>query len=135
MKRRLLIGYQLLTGASDTGTGLLLIVAPELTLRLMHLHAGAEALPFLSYIGAFVLSVGVACLYGGFLAARRTDRAKLEVVWLLTAITRGVVALFIVMKIAAGTLEAGWAIVAVTDGAFTAIQATGLLKGWLVDAA
>ena len=63
-RRRILIGYQLITGASDTATGALLIFAPALTLRLMHLQAGGDALPFLSYVGVFVLSVGIACLYG-----------------------------------------------------------------------
>ena len=55
MNRPILIGYQLLIGMSDTSTGAMLIVAPELTLRLMHLHVPSDALPFLSFIGAFVI--------------------------------------------------------------------------------
>ena len=64
MNRPILIGYQVLIGLSDTLTGALLIIAPEFALRLMGLHAPADALPFLSFIGAFVLSVGLTCLYG-----------------------------------------------------------------------
>jgi len=57
MKRRqILLLYQLLIGASDTSTGLLLLVAPALTLQLMRLEPADAALPYLSYIGAFVLS-------------------------------------------------------------------------------
>src|ERR1035441_2123281 len=104
VKSRLLLGYQMLTGLSDTGTGLLLIFAPALTLRLLGLHVSFESLPFLSYIGMFVLSVGIACLYGAFLASRVAFAEKLEVVWLLTGITRALVALFVIAKILAGTL-------------------------------
>ena len=70
MSRRLLLGYQLFTGLSDTSTGVLLILDPAWTLRLMRLQVSQDALPFLSYVGAFVLSVGIACLYGAILATR-----------------------------------------------------------------
>jgi hypothetical protein len=131
MKRSLLIAYQLLTGLSDTSTGLLLIAAPAPTLHLMKLHAAADTLPWLSYIGVFVLSVGLACLYGGWLAASNALPDKLEVVWLLTAITRGLVAIFVAVKVTSGALESGWSTVAWTDGAFTLVQCLGLARGWL----
>jgi hypothetical protein len=135
MNRPVLIGYQLLIGLSDTLTGALLMIAPEFTLRLMHLHAPDDALPYLSFIGAFVLSVGLACLYGANVIIRRGSPCKLEVVWLLTAITRASVAIFVITQILANTLEAGWLTVAVTDGACVLIQAIGLRKGWLAHAA
>lgn len=131
MKHSLLLAYQLLTGFSDTATGILLITGPALTLRLMKLHAPIDTLPFLSYIGAFVLSVGVACLYGAWLAFSKAAADKLEVVWLLTAITRGLVAVFVVVKVASGALEPGWASVAATDAVFALIQTYGLIQGWL----
>jgi hypothetical protein len=125
----------LLIGLSDSITGALLIIAPEFTLRLMGLHASGDALPFISFIGAFVLSVGLACLYGAWVVARRKSPFKVEVVWLLTAITRASVAIFIVNQILAHSLEAGWLTVAATDGACVLIQAIGLRKGWLANAA
>ena len=133
MKRRpLLLLYQLLLGASDTSTGLLLLFAPALTLRLMKLQPPpADALPYLSYIGAFVLSTGLACLYGALLATRPHSAPKLEAVWLLTAITRAAVALFVFTSIFNGTLASGWLTVALSDGAFALIQLTGLAQGWL----
>lgn len=132
MKRKLLVAYQLLTGLSDTSTGLLLITAPILTLRLMRLHVPApDALVYLSYIGTFVLSVGVACLYGARLAWGAESLQKLEVVWLLTAITRGVVALFVMVRVFEGSLESGWMTVAFSDGALAVLQAVGLARGWL----
>lgn len=134
MKRPLLLAYQLLIGLSDTFTGALLIVAPELTLRLMRLHAPAVALPYLSFIGAFVLSVGLACLYGAALMVRRSRVCQLETVWLLTAISRGSVAVFVLSKLVSGSLETGWLTVALMDGACVLIQAIGLRKGWLCHA-
>jgi hypothetical protein len=133
MKRHLLFGYQIVTGLSDTSTGLLLLFKPALTLRLMRLHALSNTLPFLSYIGAFVLSVGIACLYGAWLATRSGSASKLEVVWLLTAITRGLVAIFVLTKTLTGVLEAGWMTVALSDGIFALLQAIGLSTGWLAD--
>jgi hypothetical protein len=135
MNRPILIGYQMLTGLSDTLTGALLVVAPLVTLELMGLHAPANALPFLSFIGSFVLSVGLACLYGAFVIMRRKSPCKLEVVWLLTAITRASVAIFVVSQIAAHTLESGWISVAISDGACVLFQAVGLRKGWVAHVA
>ena len=135
MNRKILLAYQLFTGASDAVTGALLIIAPSFTLRLMGLHAAAESLPYLSFIGAFVLSVGLACLYGAKVMIRRGNPCKLEVVWLLTAITRASVAIFIVMQILAHAFEVGWIGVAFFDGACVLVQAVGLRKDWLAHVA
>ncbi len=135
MNRPILLGYQLLIAFSDTATGVLLVVAPVWTMRLMHLHVPSDALAFLSFIGAFVFSVGLSCLYGALLLAQGDYGAKIEMVWLLTAITRGAVAIFIVAQVLASTLEVGWLTVAATDGACVVIQAIGLRRGWLRDAA
>lgn len=135
MNRRFLLIYQLLIGLSDASTGLLLVFAPAFTLRLMFLHAPSTALPYLSFIGAFVFSVGIACLYGGLLATRRGSAEALEVVWLITAISRGSVAVFVASQLLSGTLEIGWISVAIADSAFTLFQAIGLYKGWLNDVA
>jgi hypothetical protein len=134
MNRPILLAYQLIIGLSDTLTGALLIVAPKLTLRLMHLQAPPEALIYVSFIGAFVFSVGLACLYGARLAYKGGPRTRLEVVWLLTALTRASVAVFLVGQILAGALDAGWLTVAATDGACVLIQAIGLRQGWLARA-
>ena len=131
MNRPILIGYQLLTGFSDASTGVLLLAAPGLALRLMYLSAPSDALIYISFVGAFVLSVGLACLYGGLLAYRRSSRAKLEIVWLLTAFTRASVATFVIGQVLASTLEAGWITVAAADGACVLIQGIGLRRGWL----
>jgi hypothetical protein len=135
MNRPILISYQLLIGLSDTMTGALLMIAPAFTLSVMRLHAPADALVYLSFIGAFVLSVGLSCLYGARLMIRRGSPCRLEVVWLLTAILRASVAIFILTQILTHTLEAGWLTVAITDGACVLIQAMGLRRGWLAHVA
>lgn len=134
MKGSMLLGYQWLTGLSDTATGVLLCVAPEFTLRLMGFHVTPDADPYVSYIGAFVLSVGLACLYGVLLIRRRAPKSNLEVVWLLTAFSRSAVAIYITSAVVTGTLERGWLGVAVFDGVCVTIQAIGLRKRWLADA-
>ncbi len=131
MSRTLLLVYQLLTGLSDSVTGALLMVAPDLTLGLMHLQAPSDALIYIAFIGAFVFSVGLACLYGARLAYRGGCRTRLEVVWLLTALARASVAAFLIGQVLANALSAGWLTVAVTDGACVLIQAIGLRRGWL----
>ncbi|WP_263351541.1 hypothetical protein [Acidicapsa acidisoli] len=133
MRRRALFAYQLLTGLSDAGTGILLILEPGFTLHLMRLHVAEDALPFLSFIGAFVLSTGVSCLFGAWLAGRHDVSQRLEMVWLLTALTRGLVAAFVLVSILSNTLEFGWLTVAVSDGVLAVIQVIGLRKGWLSD--
>jgi hypothetical protein len=135
MNRGTLLGYQLLMGLSDTSTGVLLIIAPELTLRLMSIEAPRDALVYVSFIGAFVLSVGIACLYGASLAYKGCYEKRLEAVWLLTALTRVCVAIFVFGQVMAGTLGSEWLTVAAVDGACVLIQAIGLRRGWLRSAA
>jgi hypothetical protein len=135
MNRGILIGYQLLVGLSDTMTGALLMIVPEFTLGMMRLHAPDDALVYLSFIGAFVLSVGLSCLYGAHLTIYLANPCQLQVVWLLTAIIRASVSIFVITQIIEHTLEVGWITVAISDGTCALIQAIGLRKGWLIDAA
>ena len=131
MSRPILLAYQAFIGLSDTLTGAMLIIAPGFTLQLMGLHVPSDSFTYVSFIGAFVLSVGLACLYGVILMTRRESPRSLEIVWLLTAFTRASVAVFVGTQILARTLEPGWLTVALSDGACGLIQGIGLRKGWL----
>lgn len=133
MKHPLLFGYQCLAGLSDTATGALLCVAPRFTLKLMGLHPAADTIPYVSYIGAFVLSVGISYLYGALLIAIEAPRERIEIVWLLTAFTRSAVAIYVLKGIFIGDLEFGWIAVAAFDAACAVIQAIGLRNKWLAD--
>lgn len=131
MNRSTVFAYQLLTGISDASTGVLLVVAPAFTLRMLHLSASAGALVYISFVGAFVFSVGLACLYGALLVHREGNKARLEMVWLLTAFSRASVAVFLMAAIAAEHLAAGWLTVAAFDAICVLVQAVGLRKNWL----
>jgi len=135
MNRPILLAYQLLIAITDALTGALLMVAPEFTLRLMHLQAPSDAMTYLSFVGAFVFSVGLACFYGALVMARGGSRHSLEIIWLLTAFTRASVAIFVIGQIMNHSLELGWSTVALSDGACVVIQAVGLRKCWLVNVA
>jgi hypothetical protein len=134
MKDLFLLGYQLAAGISEVFTGVLLILAPVFTIRLMGLATSSESAPFLSLIGAFVLAVGLAYLYGAILVRRTSGVARLEALWLLTAMIRSSVAIFILDEVLQGNLPAGWLIFAIFDGICVVIQARGLRRGWLTAA-
>ena len=134
MKDLYLLGYQLIAGISDTSTGVLLIAAPVFTVRIMGVSVPYDATPFLSFIGAFVLAVGLSYLYGALLIRRTGGVPRLEAVWLLTAIIRSSVAIFVLGAVMNRTLSPGWLTIAVFDGICVVIQARGLRRGWLTHA-
>ena len=131
MKDLFLLAYQLVAGVSDTSTGALLIAAPGFTIRMMGLSIPYDAIPFLSFIGAFVLAVGLSYLYGALLMRRTSSVPRLETLWLLTAIIRSSVAIFVLAAVLKGMLASGWMTIAIFDGICVLIQARGLRAGWL----
>lgn len=135
MNRPILTSYQSFIGISDSVTGVLLMASPQFTLHMMGLQAPEDALPYLSFIGAFVFSIGVACLYGAYLAFCDGCTRKLSTVWLLTAVTRASVAIFVTGNVLTGVLAPGWMTVAIMDAGCAVIQTVGLRRGWLNHAA
>ncbi len=53
--RTVVLLYQLFTAVSDGATGIALLTAPALTLHLMNVVAPPDAMPYVRYLGAFVL--------------------------------------------------------------------------------
>lgn len=123
--------YQWLAGLCDASTGVLLVFAPAWTLQLMGIHQTPRPVEFVSFVGAFVLSVGVAYFYAARLPLKADNAARWQVVWFLTALSRTLVAGFLFWKILAGQMERAWAAVALTDGVLAALQWAGLNLGWL----
>ncbi len=132
MKRFILLGYQVAAGGADALTGALLVAEPALALQWMGLRAPADAMPFIAYIGSFVLAVGLCYLYGAMLVWRCGCISKVETIWLLTAIVRISVAAFVFTSVLSRALDVGWSTVGVFDCACALIQAVGLRKGWLL---
>lgn len=122
-------GWSVAVGAMDVVTGLLLIVAPGLVLGLLGIAATSEdSLVFLSWIGVFVLAVGLS--YS--LALGRCSRG--ETVWAFTALVRILVAVFIAIQIVEGSLLPAWAMVGISDGVVGLVQVLILQKGWWMEA-
>jgi hypothetical protein len=84
----------------------------------------ADALVFLSWIGVFVMSVGLS--YG--LALGKRGRA--EAVWVFTSLVRIMVAVFLMVRILDGSLQRAWALVALSDAVVALIQIAILRAGW-----
>jgi hypothetical protein len=112
-------------GSMDALTGLLLILFPALVLDLLKIrHPSPDALVFLSWIGVFVMAVGLS--YGLALG----KRGRGEAVWMFTSMVRILVAVFLTFRILDGSLQKQWALVALADAAVALVQMAALRAGW-----
>lgn len=123
--------YQYLAGLSDTSTGFLLVFAPAWTLTLMGVHHPPVPIEFASFVGVFVLGVGLAYLSITRLPLDAAHAQQWQTVWILTALIRSLVAVFLTGKVLAGQMEMAWITVAIADGLLALIQWVGLALGWL----
>lgn len=128
---RWLPAFQWLAGACDFSTGILLMLAPDWTLALMGIRHPPEPIGYAAFIGAFVTSVGAAYLYGATLPMNSTNAPRWQTIWLLTALSRSLVALLLGWQVFSGKLETAWLTVVAMDGLLAALQWTGLSRGWL----
>ena len=125
-KIRFLKFWSVAVGAMDAVTGMLLILVPEWVLHLLRIEPPApEATVYLSWIGVFVMAVGLS--YGLALGGRRS---RGETVWMFTALVRILVAVFLAAKISAGVMAPAWAAVALSDGMVALVQIAIMRKGW-----
>ena len=112
-------------GGLDFCTGLGLVFAPALTLRLMGTTPlGMEALVYLRWIGAFVAAVGFSYLWSLW----RSDVALLRAVLELSILFRLAAGGYSAWAVATGALPLNWLSVPVTDFALVAVQ-VWLLRG------
>jgi hypothetical protein len=123
--------FQWLAGSCDTVTGVLLVFAPAWTLQLMGVQRLPQPVEFASFVGVFVLGVGLAYLSIALLPLNAKTAPRWQTVWNLTALIRFLVAGFLTWQILAGRMEKVWLAVAVTDGALAIFQWIGLRRGWL----
>ncbi len=109
----------------DALTGLLLIFVPARVLGLLGIQPpSADALVFVSWIGVFVMSVGLS--YGLVFLKRRHG----EAVWAFTSLVRMAVAVFLTARVLGETMEKSWMLVAVSDAAVALVQIVILRLGW-----
>jgi len=122
--------YAGLVGAMDFATGLALMAAPALTLRLMGAAVpGIESLGFVRLIGVFVGAVGA-----GYLVAWRGMPATLRAVLGFTMLVRASVGTFTGVAVAVGMFDRGWLMVTATDLGCAAVQGWILWRGMDADA-
>lgn len=124
-KTNILKFWSAAVGSMDAVTGLLLVFSPLLVLRLLGISApSAEAVVFLSWIGVFVLAVGLSY---GFALGRRS---RGETVWMFTSLARLLVAVFLAFRILDGSLAKAWMVVAFSDASVAVVQLLVLRAGW-----
>ncbi len=125
MKVKFLRYWSIAVGAMDALTGLLLILAPGPVLKMLGVAPPPpESLVLLSWIGVFVMAVGLS--YS--MALGRRGRA--EAVWGFTALVRIMVAVFLTIQILAGTMASAWALVGISDAFVAVVQFVILRRGW-----
>lgn len=125
-KTRFLKFWSVAVGSMDALTGLLLIFAPALVLRMLKIEAPSpDAMVLLSWIGVFVMAVGLS-----YALALGKRRGAGEAAWLFTSLVRILVAVFLVIQITVGNLAPAWWLVALSDGLVALVQMAILRKGW-----
>jgi hypothetical protein len=90
-----------------------------------------QPIEFASFVGVFVLGVGLVYLYAMRLPLNAAHASRWQAVWTLTGLIRTLVAVFLLAEIASGRMERAWLTVAIFDGTLALIQWIGLTKGWL----
>ncbi|MCX6880686.1 MAG: hypothetical protein NTW21_43800 [Verrucomicrobia bacterium] len=124
-KKKFVVGWSIAVGLMDVLTGVLLMADPALVLSTLGMAPlSSDALVFLSWVGVFVTGVGLSY------AMALTDRRRGRTVWMVTALMRALVAVFVAWRVADGSLVPMWAAVALTDAVVTVVQVGVLRSGW-----
>lgn len=124
-KAKFLRYWSVAVGSMDALTGLLLIFVPALVLRMLGIAPPAgEVLVFISWIGVFVMSVGLS--YGLVLGKRGWGEAA----WIFTSLVRIMVAVFLTARILDGSLPKAWALVALADASVALVQMAVVRAKW-----
>lgn len=125
--------FCLFAGGGDAATGLLLLAAPRLVLRLLGAAAPGDDLILLRFVGVFVSCVGLACLYPWLLRGR-ARASRLTAALEMTAGVRLAVALFLSFAIMTSRLDLPWATVGAYDALVATAQIGLLARGFFGDA-
>ena len=130
--RTAILLYHYAAGLCDTSTGLLLLFAPALTLRMMGITRNPRPLFYASYVGIFVFCVGFSYLVvPGTGLAKSLGAASWRTQWLITALFRTAIAVFVSVQVAIGGMQPAWIAVALTDATFAVVQWIGLRRDWI----
>lgn len=125
--------FCLFAGGGDAATGLLLLAAPRLVLRLLGAADPGGDLILLRFVGVFVGCVGLAYLSPWLSRGRRRER-RLVSAGEMTAGVRLAVALFLGFAVMTGRLDLPWATVGAYDALVASAQIGLLARGFFGDA-
>ena len=114
--------FSLLAGLMDSMTGLLLILFPEMTLKLMGIPGEMHPPALIGFIGAFVLANGSLYLWAQVIGKRQSPWLILQHIWLVTAWVRICVGLTTGVSVLNGQLMLAWISVPITDLFVAGIQ-------------
>lgn len=118
--------FQWSVGACDAVTGILLVLAPVWTLHLMGMKNIPEPADIISFVGIFVMAVGVS-----YFLVNRDELSGWKMQWKVTALVRLSVGVFLMWKIFGAHWEMRWITVLLTDLIIAGVQITGLKNGWI----
>ena len=126
----------LLAGLMDASSGLLLMLSPEFTLNLMNVPVvGSETWVFISFICAFVFSVGCLYLFAFRSVSLTRNWSYVRFVFEVTAWVRSVICVFTTLAILKNALPLEWISVPLTDGMLACVQIWVVWSGWIPDPA
>ncbi|MBC8126933.1 MAG: hypothetical protein H8M99_07300 [Gloeobacteraceae cyanobacterium ES-bin-144] len=124
----LLKTWSIIIGVMEVLTGLIFILAPGSVLRLLKVEfPSQEALVFLSWIGVFIMAVGLS--YG--LALRH--RARGETVWAFTSLVSIMIVVFLTWHILDETMRREWAVLVMIHATVALVQVSILRAKWWKD--
>jgi Na+-driven multidrug efflux pump len=127
-KSAFLKNWSLVLGTMNLMAGLLLVFFPVLVLRFLKIEAPpTEGLVFVSWIGVFVMSVGVSYV----LAMGR--RGHGEAVWIFSSVVMVLTAVFLTARILGESMPGAWTLVAAACALVALVQIVLLRAGWWRD--
>lgn len=129
MKLRTAQWLNVLIGACDGVTGILLLFFPAFTLRLMGIDTSPLDLVYLKYIGVFVFAVGASYYLPILFRDGSGEIESIRSTWRMTALIRFCIGIFVSIQILQGSLEGAWISVAATDISIGTLQVFLLKKG------
>jgi len=119
----IVLRFCMLAGLCDGLTGLLLVIAPNVTLGLMGIEPTTEPI-LIRFIGVFVGGIGAAYWHPwwGHTSTLVNRETGLRTLLEITALCRIAVGLFVTVAILQGALALPWWLVAATDLALASAQ-------------
>lgn len=121
--------FCLMAGGGDVLTGLLLLAAPELALRLLGIPRPEGSLVLLRFVGVFVGCVGLS-YFQPWISGRFYRVQRLAAALVMTAGFRLAVSLFLGVAVAENEMDLSWILVGIYDALLATVQLALLSRGF-----